>query len=71
MGLNINKKYDKTYKYYNAKHNITRMLRYINIYIIGEIGDTQHRIILRYDNEFIPVVKNIIADFNLTNNIKS
>lgn len=22
-------------------------------------------------NEFIPVVKNIIADFNLTNNIKS
>lgn len=38
---------------------------------IGEIGDTQHRIILRYDNEFIPVVKNIIADFNLTNNIKS
>lgn len=34
MGLNINKKYDKTYKYYNAKHNITRMLRYINIYII-------------------------------------
>ena len=28
MGLNINKKYDKTYKYYNAKHNITRMLRY-------------------------------------------
>ena len=35
------------------------------------IGDTQHRIILRYDNEFIPVVKNIIADFNLTNNIKS
>lgn len=38
---------------------------------IGEIGDIQHRIILRYDNEFIPVVKNIIADFNLTNNIKS
>ena len=34
MGLNINKKYDKAYKYYNAKHNITRMLRYINIYII-------------------------------------
>lgn len=31
----------------------------------------KHRIILRYDNEFIPVVKNIIADFNLTNNIKS
>lgn len=30
-----------------------------------------NRIILRYDNEFIPVVKNIIADFNLTNNIKS
>ena len=41
------------------------------IAIAGEIGDTQHRIILRYDNEFIPVVKNIIADFNLTNNIKS
>ena len=38
---------------------------------IGEVGDIQHRIILRYDNEFIPVVKNIIADFNLTNNIKS
>ena len=37
MGLNINKKYDKAYKYYNAKH----------------------------------IVKNIIADFNLTNNIKS
>lgn len=35
------------------------------------LGDTQHRIILRYDNELIPVVKNIIADFNLTNNIKS
>lgn len=26
---------------------------------------------IKYDNEFIPVVKNIIADFNLTNNIKS
>ena len=38
---------------------------------IGEIGDIQHRIILRYDDEFVPVVKNIIADFNLTNNIKS
>lgn len=25
----------------------------------------------RINNEFIPVVKNIIADFNLTNNIKS
>lgn len=43
----------------------------MNHQINGEIGDTQHRIILRYDNEFIPVVKNIIADFNLTNNIKS
>lgn len=46
----------------------------ISIFIlqeIGEVGDIQHRIILRYDNEFIPVVKNIIADFNLTNNIKS
>lgn len=38
---------------------------------IGEVGDIQHRIILRYYNEFIPVVKNIIGDFNLTNNIKS
>ena len=39
---------------------------------IGEVGDIQHRIILQYDNEFIPnVVKNIIEDFNLTNNIKS
>ena len=38
---------------------------------IGEVGDIQYRIILRYDNEFIPVVKNIIGDFNLTNNIKS
>lgn len=38
---------------------------------IGEVGDIQHRIILRYDNEFIPVIKNIIRDFNLTNNIKS
>lgn len=49
------------------------LIKYINQEIgeIGEIGDTQHRIILRYDNEFIPVVKNIIADFNLINNIKS
>lgn len=46
------------------------LIKYIN-QEIEEIGDTQHRIILRYDNEFIPVVKNIIADFNLTNNIKS
>lgn len=46
------------------------IIKYIN-QEIGEIGDIQHRIILRYDNEFIPVVKNIIADFNLTNNIKS
>lgn len=38
---------------------------------IGEVGDIQHRIILRYDNEFIPIIKNIIGDFNLTNNIKS
>lgn len=38
---------------------------------IGEVGDIQHRIILRYDNESIPVVKNIIVDFNLINNIKS
>lgn len=38
---------------------------------IGEVGDIQHRIILRYKNEFIPTIKNIIADFNLTNNIKS
>lgn len=27
--------------------------------------------LIEYDNEFTPVVKNIIADFNLTNNIKS
>lgn len=46
------------------------LIKYIN-QEIEEIGDTQHRIILRYDNELIPVVKNIIADFNLTNNIKS
>ena len=26
--------FEKAYKYYNAKHNITRMLCYINIYII-------------------------------------
>ena len=38
---------------------------------IGEIGDIQHRIILRNDNEFIPVIQNVIGDFNLTNNIKS
>lgn len=38
---------------------------------IGEVGNIQHRIILRYGNEFIPVIKNIIEDFNLTNNIKS
>ena len=38
---------------------------------IGEVGDIQHRIILRYENESIPVIKNIIGDFNLTNNIKS
>jgi hypothetical protein len=38
---------------------------------IGEVGDIQYRIILQYDNEFIPVIKNIIGDFNLTNNIKS
>lgn len=42
---------------------------YSDIFIY--IGDIQHRIILRYDNEFIPVIKNIIGDFNLTNNIKS
>lgn len=38
---------------------------------VGGIGNIQHRIILRYDNESIPVIKNIIGDFNLTNNIKS
>lgn len=38
---------------------------------IGEVGNIRHRIILRYENEFIPVIKNIIGDFNLTNNIKS
>jgi hypothetical protein len=46
------------------------IIKYIN-QEIGEIGDIQHRIILRYDNEFIPIIKNIIGDFNLTNNIKS
>ena len=58
---------------YIRMQNITikiDIIKYIN-QEIGEIGDIQHRIILRYDNEFIPVVKNIIADFNLTNNIKS
>jgi hypothetical protein len=38
---------------------------------VGGIGNIQHRIILRYESEFIPVIKNIIGDFNLTNNIKS
>lgn len=38
---------------------------------VGGIENILHRIILRYDNEFIPVIKNIIGDFNLTNNIKS
>lgn len=42
-----------------------------NIILLGCCAISIHRIILRYDNEFIPVVKNIIADFNLTNNIKS
>lgn len=46
------------------------LIKYIN-QEIGEVGDIQHRIILRYENEFIPAIKNIIADFNLTNNIKS
>lgn len=39
--------------------------------IISDLSKICNRIILRYDNEFIPVVKNIITDFNLTNNIKS
>lgn len=45
----------------------------IFIYRCSKCGKIKlkYRIILRYDNEFIPVVKNIIADFNLTNNIKS
>lgn len=38
---------------------------------VGGIGNIYHRIILRYDSEFIPVIKNIIGDFNLTNNVKS
>lgn len=38
---------------------------------VGGIGNIQHRIILRYDSESIPVIKNIIGDFNLTKNIKS
>lgn len=63
-------------KHLNASQKLLKKIQKIDIikYInqeIGEIGDIQHRIILRYDNEFIPVVKNIIADFNLTNNIKS
>lgn len=37
---------------------------------IGEVVNA-YRIILRYENEFIPIIKNIIGDFNLTNNIKS
>lgn len=37
---------------------------------IGEVVNA-YRIILRYENEFIPIIKNIIRDFNLTNNIKS
>lgn len=38
---------------------------------VGGIGNIQHRIILRYDSELIPVIKNIIGDFNLTRCIKS
>lgn len=44
----------------------------------GFIKKFYQRFICKHDyhligetNEFIPVVKNIIADFNLTNNIKS
>lgn len=69
MGLNINKKFECFTEAIEENPKID-LIKYIN-QEIGEIGDTQHRIILRYDNEFIPVVKNIIADFNLTNNIKS
>ena len=50
MGLNINKKYDKTYKYYNAKHNITRMLRYINQIILKvKIMKTRKHFIRKYE----------------------
>lgn len=62
-------------KEYHLETEVTECIKQgmspIEALIEGEIGDTQHRIILRYDNEFIPVVKNIITDFNLTNNIKS
>ena len=50
---------------------ISIFILFVLITFIKEVGDIQHRIILRYDNEFIPVIKNIIGDFNLTNNIKS
>lgn len=55
MGLNINKKYDKAYKYYNAKHNITRMLRYINIYMMNGIKLIVHlfAIIVSYLKQII------------------
>lgn len=50
MGLNINKKYDKAYKYYNAKHNITRMLRYINQIILKvKIMKTRKHFIRKYE----------------------
>ena len=51
----------------NPKINL---MKEINQEVEG-VGNIQHRIILRYENEFIPVIKNIIGDFNLTNNIKS
>lgn len=52
-------------KEYHLETEVTECIK------LGEVGDIQHRIILRYENEFIPAIKNIIADFNLTNNIKS
>jgi hypothetical protein len=42
--------------------------RYVTNRSINRMGLNINK---KYDNEFIPVVKNIIADFNLTNNIKS
>lgn len=43
------------------------MLRYTILDIVINNNDN----ISQETNEFIPVIKNIIGDFNLTNNIKS
>lgn len=49
------------------------MIKLINniTQIIILLGCCAISIFILYDNEFIPVIKNIIGDFNLTNNIKS